>query len=420
MQDNEKDKIVEVIPETGYFRYYYELTKYGEACPRFHIMTAATALGAVVQRKVSFQRSSPDILPTLYPNMWVILVAPQGSGHKSSTIRVARELLNALPQTYRPRILAAKITPEALIKSLASQVVPSDVRLPPGVSDDFLRLPATGLLYSSELGVLIGKEKYNVGFIPLLTELYDSPDEWYSETVMRGNQRLYNVCLSLLGASTPDWLQSMLPPDVFKGGFMSRLLLVTPPPDWNKKVPEPEVPPVDVRNKVLEEMEKIAQIKGLMRWSPESKRLFENWYYGAKEPKMLPGPVVAYLERKQEHLIKLATLIQLTYTYDELILEERTFKQALDILNCVEEDVIPVIEYIATEPRMRGAQLILELLRKHKKIPEHKLVELCWRHLTHPREFQEFISMFIRANIVVARVEDDMVIYEYVKKEEKI
>ena len=80
------DSITKYLPNKGYFYYYKEITKYAEACDRFHFFTGAATLGAVVNRKVYFQRGSLDTFPTLYPNPWVILVAPQGVGYKVGTL----------------------------------------------------------------------------------------------------------------------------------------------------------------------------------------------------------------------------------------------------------------------------------------------------------------------------------------------
>jgi len=389
-----KDKVLDVWPDKGYFEQYYHLVEGGEACPRFHLLTAASALGACVARRVWFQRGSAEYFPTLYPNPWVVLVAPQGAGHKSSVINVASNLLVALPTHIRPRVLAAKITPEALTKTLAIQEAPAPLE------SHYLRPSATGLLLSPELGVLLGREKYNIGLIALLTVLYDCPNEWSSETIMRGDQRLYNVCLSLLGASTPDWMQSMLPQDAFKGGFMSRLLLVTLPPEWDKREPDPPPAPEGAFQNVLDELAQIHKVRGQMKWTPEAQAEFSKWYLSLEARPLVPGPVASYLERKQDHLLKLAMLLQLSYTYDELRLEASSLEQALTILNIVEEETSAIIEYVATEPRMRGTQFILELLRRHKRLTEADLLRLCWRSLSLPREFDDVMLLLQRAKII--------------------
>ncbi len=418
--EESKDKIMRVYPQTGFLWNYYLLHSGGEICPRFHLFSSAAAMGAVINRRVWFQRGSESTFPPLYPNLWIVLVAPQGEGHKSTSLDKSRKHMVGLDPIFQPRILSSKLTPEVLIKTLASQVV-STGQIPRGVNPEFLRESAIAVLLSSELGVLLDKKKYNEGFIPLITDLYDCPDEWSSETIMRGDQRLYNVCLTFMAASTPDWLQSMLPHDAFKGGFMSRLLLVTQPEDWNKLVHNPPKTSKELVAIVLKDLERFAKLRGEMVWSPSAEDFFANWYYQTKQNRKQSGPASAYLERKQNHLLKLAMLLQINDTEDELIIFVEALETALAILDIVEEETLDIIDFIATEPKMRTVQTILATLRKYKLLPESELIRLVWRFMAHPREFDDSIQILMRSkeikliNSTVNEYKQKETGYEYVR-----
>lgn len=402
MVDGPHDVISELIPDDGFFRWYHEMTSGTEICPRFHFFTAACCMGSVINRKVKFQRSSADVFPTLFPNPWVVLVAPQGVGHKTAALAIGRKLLTKMPSYTQPRILSAKITPEALVKTLAvPDIDVTNVKLPTGVNPAFLKPTASGLLYSTEIGVLLGREKYNAGMIALLTELYDCHDEWTSATVMRGDQKLFNVCLSLLGASTPDWMQSMLPSDAFKGGFMSRLLLICMPVGWEKqRVADPPRPPAALRERLIVELERFNNIAGEMKWTPEARDYFQDWYMNV-ERSPAPGPLMAYLERKQDHLLRFAILIEISQTYEELVLTRPSIERSLKLLETVEGETSPMVEYLATEPRMRSAQNVLEILRNYPEgLSEAKLLSMIWRTLSYPREFDEIMMMLLKSQTI--------------------
>jgi hypothetical protein len=398
------DEILKVYPKEGYFNDYYEMASGGEICPRFHFFVSATILGSVLNRKVWFQRGTKETFPTLFPNLWILLVAPQGSGHKSSALRVGRLLLKSLPDQLKPNILASKITPESVVKALATTNTGVNVKLPPGMNASALRGDAVAIIYSSELSVTIGKEKYNQGFLPLLTELYDCHDEWSSSTIMRGEQALYNVCLTLMGASTPDWMQSMLPQDAFKGGFMSRVLVITLPLNWdndkneNAIVPDPEPAPPELIARVVKHLETYSYVTGEVKWSPQAKSFFEDWYrHNAKNKKKLSGVIAACQERKQDHLLRLAILLQLNSTPTELVLQRDSIEKSLAILSTVEKESTSTIEFIATEPNMRSAQTVLEYLRKYRQLPEWELLHLVWRNLKHPKEFDSVLEMLMKS-----------------------
>ena len=408
--------IFEHCKEYPFFQLYYELDKHGETCPRFNFFSALSMLGSTIGRKVSLQRGSPDAFPTLYPNPWVMLVAPQGTGHKSSSLRMAKWYLMQLPEYARPRFFAAKITPEALVRVLATQVV-APTLVKSSIPQNILRPSSTGLIISSELGVFLGKEKYNTGMVGLLTDLYDCHDEWSSDTIMRGDQRLYNVCLSAMGATTPDWMQDMLPIDLLKGGFLSRWLIIAMPPNWSRRVGSPPASPDQVVEQIKEELLTISQIQGKVSWGKGAQEFFNEWYESSM-PDPRVNPIMAYFERKQDHLLKTAILLQITKTYEKLVLEKESLETALKILDSVQKDTIKLLEFILTSPKMRGAHVILDLLRKYKRISESKLLQLCWNYLNHPREFEEFMMLLFKATLVKVDYKGEKGIY-YTLTEEK-
>lgn len=408
------DSIEPHIPKDGLFRLYHEYTGGNEICPRFRFFSFAAAMGSIVKRKVFFQRSTYSLFPTLYPSLWIILVAPQGRGHKSAALSIARKLIQKLPENLQPRLLASKLTPEALVKSLAVQALTAEIAKSLDTTCiSIMRRPAQALLYSSELGVLLGKEKYNQGMIALLTDLYDTPDEWYSETVMRGDQRLYDVCLSIMGASTPDWMQTMLPSDAFKGGFMSRMLLIGFPETWFIRISDPPPGDAKIEKELALRLTDLANFQGEITWNKPAKDFFDDWYTGLPEPE--PGPKAAYLERKQDQLLRLAILIELARC-PSLTLTRDSIESALNILAAIEPDTLRMVEYISIEPRMRIVQRALEILEARNLMTEGELLDEVWRYLTHPREFQEVMDMLVKTGRVNCTWGEKGTTYEMIKK----
>jgi len=395
-----EDAIEKYIPSKGVFRIYYNYLKEVNVqyCSRYGFFALAGGIGAVIKRKVWIQRGSPKLIPLLFPNPWIVLLGPQGKGNKSSCLRGVKELLLELPPNLQPRFLAAKTTPEALAKSLSSPLITPEVTKgtdPTTIS--VIRKKAQGLIYSSEFGTLLGKEKYLVGLPIFLTDIYDCPDEWESDTILRGDQRLYDVCISLLAASTPDWMNDILPRNASQIGFLSRLLLVPLPPGWEKRTkPNPDNP--ELRKKVLEEIVKIAKVEGEMRMTSECSKLYEDWYMNL--PSVPPGPKAEYLERKQDHILRLAIILQLSYNYS-LEMEAQTFKDAIDIYSSIEEDVLRIIDYISMEPKMRIVQKVLEIVEFEEEIEDAKLLEIVWPQLSRPSEYDEVVRLLLRTKKVV-------------------
>jgi hypothetical protein len=411
--NEENDSLTELIPAKGYFRDYYLLGESGEICPRFLFFAAAAALGSVVNRKIYFQRGSVETFPTTYPNPWIILTAPQGVGRKTSSLRMAYTMLKALPDYSKPNILASKFTPEVLVSSLATKKIAASTEYPGGKMPDVYKNNAVGLLYSTELAVLLGREKYLIGLIPLLTELYDCHDEWNSKTIGRGEDVLYNVCLSLIAASTPDWMQKLLPEDAFAGGFMSRILLIAMPINWNKMAPDPIPADPTVRERLLKTVERIANITGQMNWEPDAKEFFLNYYYKTKKKAPTVLPFEAYKERKHDHLLRFAMLLQISNTYEELVMRKESLETALKILDRAEEETKPVIEFIATPPKMRPARLVLEVIRRHKVISESQLYRRCFTEMHNPKDLETILQTLLKGKMIKIANKGGIA-YEYV------
>lgn len=401
MNSTSFDTITDFIPTSGYFYDYCKIFETYEGCPRFQFFTAAVAMGTVLKRNVYFQRGSRDTMPTLFPNMWIILVAPQGVGRKSTVLRAGREFLLSVEDRYQPTIFASKITPEKLVNTLAGlKISKEDLPKNSGLTVDDLKTQSQGLLYSSELGTFLGKEKYAEGMFSLLTDLYDCHDEWSSAQITRGLERLFNVCLTMMAATVPTWVQDMLSVDAFKGGFFSRVLFVTMPTTWNQINPIPEAPNPKAIKQIAEYLQRFTDIQGEMQWSDGAQDVFRKWYRKMKTSDGIPPYLLAYTERKQDHILRLAMLIEITKTYDKLMLSAESMKASINILDSIEPDTAYIIARASTSPAMRFSQEILEVIKERGAISEAELLKATWRKQNKSGQFTSALLMLIKAEEV--------------------
>lgn len=364
------DPIEEFLPTEGWLANYVEWGKNLEVCSRFRFFAACSVLGAAINNRVFIQRGAPGLLPKLFPNIWVLLLAPSGQGHKTSTVNMALKILTkAHPQV---RILSDKITPEALVKALSAPKTQSElIRIGPR--------DATGLIKAPELSVFFGKQQYNTGLVSLITDLYDFREEWKSETIMRSQIVLRNVCISVLGGSTPKWLQSMLPQDAFTGGFMSRFAIIEMPPTYLRRVPSPEASMVDV-DMLVEGLREVGSHSGEMQWTSDGLKEYEEQY-----EKMIPSGEEqkdAYMERIPEQTIKLAILLALAQ--NRLSVGAGDMIKARQIFDCLSKETLPRIDHLSIHPRMRMVQVILGHLDKARDgLTKSELYSLTYKDLSH-------------------------------------
>jgi len=413
------DSITQHIPD-GFFKRFVDTFSEGEICPRFLLFSALSGVGALIRRRVklTFGRG----LPPLFPNPWVILVAPPGRGHKTTTINIVRNLIMKLPPHHQPKFVSAKITPEALVKALArveeKATWTEDGRLVirPEMSN------ATGFIVATELAVFLGKQTYNIGMVALLTELYDCHDEWKCETLSRGVEMLRNVCLSILAASTPAWLNGMLPQDAFTGGFMSRFILVSMPENWVKRVAPFDISPLPEHelNELVDELLYFAKVSGEAELTEDAKQWYREWLvkHSMKMREAVGDQYLAVLERKEQHLLRIALLFALSQ--HRLNITRQDLECALGCLDSLEEGArgTGVMDILAANPLTQNTRLVLDVIKKNSPVSRTKLCQLCWKFLARgSRELDEIIQTLEEAGLVKTTWKGTRRVYYYIGKE---
>ena len=141
------DAVTNFLPKEGLIGKLIEMTRDSEICPRFRFFSFIGALGAVVNRKVFVQRGSKRTFPTLYPNPWIFLIAPQGKGKKGTSLGIGRGILKALPPGLSSPILSAKLTPEVLVKNLST-----DISAEKGIPEHLLKMTRKKAIANSASG----------------------------------------------------------------------------------------------------------------------------------------------------------------------------------------------------------------------------------------------------------------------------
>lgn len=355
-----------LIPKTGFIRLYLEYTKQLEAPIEFQFFCSIAVMAQAVGRRVYVARGNHCI----YPPTPLILVAPSGICRKSSAVQLAVKLAREVEIP----VLANKITPEDFIRQLQAS-----------------HRGASPLISAPELSVLIGRQKYNMGLIEILTDLLDCPDHWESGTIMRGRTELKNVTLGLIGASTPNWLKSSVPIEAFAGGFMSRLLLVVKT-DTPRDIPSPPQLDTDLWEGLKQFLiNLIAQDPVAMPLTKEATEWYHTWYMAhRKQVRNAGDDKVGYYARKSDHLIRLAMNLQISrgmFTLTPIALEE-----ADAIFHWLEENTPAVIKLLLANEHGQVATTIIQLLRKEGgHVPRIQILRDAIKHFS-PRLVQEAIA----------------------------
>jgi hypothetical protein len=360
-----------LIPHAGWLADYVHYTRTTEPPSVFHFFVGAVTLGAVLRRNIHFAKGYAN----LYPNLCVVLVAPSGKCRKTTACELGIKLYRDMGGT----VLADKITPEALVDAFGDKE------------------EATGLIFAGELKQFLGSQKYMEGMIPLLTRLFDCPDLWSSRTIARDEIILRNVGISMLGASTMDWLR-MLPGDTFGGGFMSRLLLVVQE-DTPRSFPIP--PPMDerLRTRLMTRLMELQGVHAKMHMTPNAEEWYREWYNKRDDRGTDEKLFAGYYERKPDHLLRLSMILSVAED-SSFILELRHMKHSLEILNWTESWLPAAFEQLSSTNIGEDVMRMIGQLKKANGTLKHSDWLRKNSNKMHAAQFKGLIATLREAKLV--------------------
>ena len=363
---------------------YIEYTSDQESPTSFHQWVGMSIISSVLQRHVWI----PRVKYTIYPNIYVILIAGSAKCRKSVSIRIGMDILKSIKNA--PTIFAQKITTEALIQALEESKTKEDA--------------CYGLIVASELSVFLGTDAIRSGIIPALTDLYDSPSKWQYHTRSRGREELTNVTLSMLAASTKDWLKTSIPSSSVGGGFTSRIVFVVENlPSKLVLFPSEHMDNTMLRDGLISDLEQMCKLTGSVQFTKDAKAAALDWY--EKEAcEVHDEKVDGYFGRKHDTMFKLATVLSVAEKND-LLIEEKHIVRALKLLAHNEKYLNTIMESVTSSVIGGDTEKVLTIIKKFRDISHSDLLRKCWRYAS-AAELSEMIKTLIESHEIKMYTDD--------------
>jgi hypothetical protein len=194
-------EIAECLPEDSWLQKWMRVWPTAEPPESFTLFAAMSMLGAVLGRKVHFKKD----VHTVWPMLNLLLLGPSGLG-KSTSIMMARTLLEKVPLTEQPQFLEGAATTEKL-------------------HDDLVPKPHA-IVFAEEMATFFGRQKYLEGMIPYITNLLDYRPTIQRRTKGGGVSTIKEPTVTIMAGSTVEWLQEQLPDTATAGGFLPRFFVI--------------------------------------------------------------------------------------------------------------------------------------------------------------------------------------------------
>lgn len=175
----------------------------------------------------------------IFPNLNCVVLAPSGMG-KSVPLDMSASILRKAGMG--DCILPASFSQEAILQRLSQRPIGF------WVIQEFAAFQA-----------LLGRD-YNSGAEQTLTELYDVPEE-FTRSLKSETYRLQYPCVTILGASSPDWFAQAFKGSALRGGWLARFLFC-PSRDAGKPIGDPGPRDQNVEGRLAGHLNKLRNLSG--------------------------------------------------------------------------------------------------------------------------------------------------------------
>lgn len=347
-------------------------------------------IAAALERKV-WVRTKKGVL---YPNLYLFLVSPPGAG-KTLATALTRDLIGQLEGHF---LAPTSVTRAALMDELetAERKIVRPKEDPPVVTFNSMTL------VSNELGTLI--PSYESDFMNVLTDVYDC--HIYSEARRTNDRRskMPNPQLNLMAATTPSYLNGLLPEGAWDQGFLSRTLLIyagaLAPGDL---FDDGTINDTMLYKALCDELKQIGDLYGKMEFERDAAEEITKWHKAGGPPVPAHPKLTHYNTRRTAHLLKLCMIASVA-TSDSLTITLEHYVEALDWLLQMEAFIPDIFKSMTMGGDGRVMQETWHFayefwMKENKPIREHVIVEFLINK-TPAHNVRSILERMVQAKIL--------------------
>jgi len=341
-----------------------ELTENSEPPRMFRLWTAISVVAAALQRKCCLRWGSLDF----YPNLYVVLVAPSGKARKGTAMIPGLKLLRSVGI----KLAANATTREKLIQDLKmANVFEGDP------SAGQIDVHSSLTVFSKELTVFLGYQ--NRELMTNLTDWYDCDDDWEYRTKTQGVDSIKGVWVNLIGATTPELIQTSMPQDAIGGGLTSRMIFVYE----QRKGKLVIVPGLSEKERELMEhltldLDKLHMLRGDFQITKGFLNMFSEWRVKQEDNPPFQEPRFAgYFERRPAHVLKVSMIISASRG-GELVIDEQDLERTLEIVNKTEKKMPLTFSGVGKSTMASTLAAVMAEIAMRKKMTFEELMSIFY------------------------------------------
>lgn len=355
----------------------------GQESPEiFHQWVGISLVSAAINRDCWLDREHY----ILYPNIYVCLSSGSARCRRSTAIKIGIQHVfeKAFPQY--PGMCSQKITSAALFKHLHRVYKETE--------------KSCLFLVNDELLTLFGKSASDNELITVLTKLYDSPDEWTYETIVRGRERIDKAYAVFLASSAPYWLRQIIPVDAIGAGFTGRIIFVYQP-DTSRRFAFPTITAEQHQayKDCIHDLQQIGMLGGEFVLTDAAKKYYKHWYEDTWNPDAGGELLEGYNNRKADTVLKLSMLLCVEQR-DVLKIEKADVQIALKIMEQNEKYLPYIMKLIEQTEVGEAASSIIQFIQNGDGVVSETALLQAFRHRFSSNELAIHLGTLVKARVL--------------------
>lgn len=359
---------------------YMEYTKGSESPTSYHLWTALVTLSTACGKNWY----NIDVNTGIYNNLFIILIAGQGTTRKSSAMKFGTKLLKGLDFV---KISMNQGSEAALIAEFIESYNPkTDV--------------SNYLVWSHELHSLITVS--GIDIMNTLMSMYDEPNMFRKRLRSTGEKEIKNPYLNFIGATTPAYVSKAFTEDFRLSGMTSRTFFIY---EDSPRFRNPVLPPLDedLMQKLIHDLVVISELPYTeVRFSEKVyKRHYVPFYEKLPErARSMPYALQqAFVARMDNHIIKVSALLALSR--DSTLIEERDMMRAMNILEVVEGS-LPIVDQLLGQDKHASLKTAFEEMMINSPRQRQSVSNVMNRFVKEMNmsEVEDMISQYSTARMI--------------------
>lgn len=394
-----------------------------EVPTQFHFWACLSMISACVGDRVWVQTNAVN---RVYPNLYVFLIGPSGSGKEkaiSTAHKLVVEALGAVKAHY-----VANRRDESMVDKLLSCYSGMSTKqnileyLVLGAKMDKVtrvRKSTRSKFYfvTEELANSLNTPALAHELVKLMTALFvPSPAPMMEGTRVNGFVELSNICPNWLAGTTDEWLLECIPKTSIEGGFFARVCSVRGRRNYRQRCPQIIYPDDydEVREEIRRRVESLLWLEGGYTLSDEARRYHDEWYMGRPEPQ--ESVMEPAFNRADEMVYKLSLLLAIASwqgTFDsegnvfghEPLIELNHLQEAIHIWDNLAAEMPGTIRMANASTQSKDVDRLAEVISHYKQIMRSDLMRIVSSRGLNAERLDKALTTLIEGEEIKAHTE---------------